>query len=169
MPFTRSGSCFLSRVRRGIKRGDVPAVYFQIIELKNLVWIIYTFCQCIRLSLGPMRRKKGGFIRRIGAIVVLLLNGPLTLWRIYQTYAKSTPMRSAATGQRICQRFCQARRRRFENRGTRSRRENGQKPIKTHAIAFLGAVSIPSGHRSIRYRRPYGRRRSETLNRSSGP
>ena len=49
----------------------------------------------------------------------LLPNGHLTLWRIYQSYTKNTTMRSAATGQRICQRVCQARRRRFENRGTR--------------------------------------------------
>ena len=55
---------------------------------------------------------------------------------------------AAATGQHICQRFCQARRRIFENRERVDVEKTGKNLKKNNAIAFLGAVSSPSarGH-----------------------
>ena len=43
-----------------------------------------------------------------------------------------------------------------------SRRETAKNHEKRHAIVFFGAVSSRSGHRSVGYHRPCGRRRSET-------
>ena len=40
----------------------------------------------------------------------------------------------------------------------------GKNHEKDHATAFLGAVSSRSGNRNVGYRRPYSRRRPETLN-----
>ena len=40
---------------------------------------------------------------------------------------------------------------------------------KRHAIVFFGAVSSRSGHRSVGYHRPCGRRRSETKSSGRGP
>ena len=50
-----------------------------------------------------------------------------------------------------------------------SRRETAKNHEKRHAIVFFGAVSSRSGHRSVGYHRPYGRRRYKTLTSGSGP
>ena len=50
-----------------------------------------------------------------------------------------------------------------------SRRETAKNHEKRHAIVFFGAVSSRSGHRSVGYRSPYDRRRSETKSSGSGP
>ena len=50
-----------------------------------------------------------------------------------------------------------------------SRRETAKNHEKRLAIAFFGAVSSRSGHRSVGYHRPCGRRRSETKSSGRGP
>ena len=50
-----------------------------------------------------------------------------------------------------------------------SRRETAKNHEKRLAIAFFGAVSSRSGHRSVGYHRPCDRRRSETKSSGRGP